>query len=278
MDFTRKVNEFVTEIFCKKTAAMKKVIASVIASKSVKNFARIGFLQSWVVAALLVLGLLSGCSHVDTAERRVVMIFVDVSLSSLPERDNYKRYIEQIISSLKPGDVVAGGKIIDLTIAEFTPIFNIELPAFDFWNDNRTRHQKIVGKLTARMFASIDSVLESRGKIEKSEIINSFLICDQFMRNKNGKKTLVILSDMIECSSDFNFDKDDLTPAYIDRAMQTLRGKGRIPNLRNVDVWIVGAYAQNTEKYFAVQNFWNRYVKETGAHGRSYSHTLLDFD
>lgn len=253
---------------------MKKVIAPAILA----IFKKISPWQRWLAAAGLALGMLPACSHVDTAERRIVMVFVDVSLSSLPERENYKRYLEKIIASLKPGDVIAGGKIIDLTIADFTPIFNVQLPAFDFWNDNRTQHQKLVTKLTHQMFASIDSVLESRGKIEKSEIVNSFIICDQFMRNKSGKKTLVILSDMMECSTEYNFDKDNVTPEYIDRAMQALRDKGRIPNLQNVDVWVVGAYAPSTEKYFAVQNFWNRFLKETGANGRSYSHTLMDFD
>jgi hypothetical protein len=250
---------------------MKKVISSCFSARN-------GWLPRVFASALIISGAIQSCSHVDTAERRVVMVFVDVSLSSLPERENYKQYLSKIISSLKPGDVIAGGKIIDLTIADFTPIFNVELPAFDFWNDNRTQHHKMVEKLTARMFASIDSVLQSRGKIEKSEIINSFIICDQFMRNKTGKKTLVVLSDMMECSSEYNFDKDEVTHEYINRAMLSMRAKGRIPNLRNVDVWIVGAYAPSTEKYFAVQNFWNRYLKETGADCRSYSHTLMDFD
>ncbi len=235
--------------------------------------------KSRLLAALLLFGLLSGCGgKVDTAERRVVMVFVDISLSSLPERENYKHYLEKIISSLQPGDVIAGGKIIDLTIAGFTPIFNVQLPAFDFWNDNRTQHHKLVQKLTAQMFASIDSVLQSRGKIDKSEIINSFIICEQFMRNKSGKKTLVILSDMMECSVEYNFAQEDVNAAYIEEAMRALRSKGRIPNLRNIDVWVVGAYASQTEKFFNVQNFWERYIKETGATSRAYSHTLLDFD
>jgi hypothetical protein len=221
---------------------------------------------------------MQGCSHVDTAERRVVMVFVDISLSSLPERENYKHYIEKIVAKLQPGDVVAGGKIIDLTIADFTPIFYVELPAFDFWSDNLTLHKKLVDKITAQLYASIDSVLQSRGKIEKTEIINSFLICEQFMRNKTGKKSMVVLSDMMECSSELNFAKDDLTAEYVDQAIASLRAKGRIPNLRNVDIWVAGAYANSTEKYFAVQGFWNRYLNETGANCRSYSHTLLDFE
>jgi hypothetical protein len=246
--------------------------------KHEKPFPQCRFLQTLLAPALIVLAFLQGCSHVDTAERRVVMVFVDISLSSLPDRENYKHYIEKIVSKLQPGDVIAGGKIIDLTIADFTPIFNVELPAFDFWNDNRTLHHKLVEKITTHMYASIDSVLQSRGKIEKSEIINSFLICEQYMRNKTGKKSMVVLSDMMECSSEFNFVKDDLTATYVDQAIASLRAKGRIPNLHNVDVWIAGAYAPNTEKYFAVQGFWNRYLQETGANCRSYSHTLLDFE
>lgn len=235
--------------------------------------------KSRLLAALLMFSLLPGCGgKVDTAERRVVMVFVDISLSSLPERENYKLHLEKIISSLQPGDMIAGGKIIDLTIADFTPIFNVQLPAFDFWSDNRTQHHKLVQKLTAQMFASIDSVLQSRGKVEKSEIINAFIICEQFMRNKSGKKTLVILSDMMECSAEYNFAQDEVNATYINNAMQSLRAKGRIPNLRNVDVWVVGAYASQTEKFFNVQNFWERFIKETGATSRAYSHTLLDFN
>ncbi len=98
------------------------------------------------------------------------------------------------------------------------------------------------------------------------------------MRNKTGKKSMVVLSDMMECSSELNFEKDELTADYVNRAIESLRAKGRIPNLRNVDVWIAGTYASSTEKYFAVQGFWNRYLNETGANCRSYSHTLLDFE
>jgi len=250
---------------------MKPFIPPFVGLKFKKN--------SRLLAAGLLFCLLPGCGgKVDTAERRVVMVFVDISLSSLPERENYKQHFEKIISALQPGDVIAGGKIIDLTIADFTPIFNVQLPAFDFWNDNRTQHHKLVQKLTGQMFSSVDSVLDSRGKIEKSEIISSFILCEQFMRNKSGKKTLVILSDMMECSAEYNFAQDEINAAYIEEAMRTLRAKGRLPNLRNVEVWAIGAYASQTEKFFTVQNFWERYIKETGATGRSYSHTLLDFD
>jgi hypothetical protein len=227
---------------------------------------------------LAAVAFLQGCSHVGTAERRIVLVFVDMSLSSLSQRENFKQYIEKVVSKLEPGDRIAVGKIIDLTIADFTPIFDAELPAFNFWTDNRTLHQKMIDDIIAGVHANVDSVLQTRSKIEKSEIINSFLICEQFMRNKSGRKTLVILSDMLECSSDYNFEKDELTAEYIDNAVQSLRTKGRIPRLNNVEVWIAGAHAKTTEQYFAVQGFWNRFLAETGSMPRSYSHALLDFD
>jgi hypothetical protein len=240
------------------------------------KFAKI--FQSWLLYALVAMALLPGCGNVDTAEPRVVLIFVDMSLSTMPDRENYKQYVGKIVSKLKPGDRVAICKIIDLTLADFTPILDVEIPPFDFWNDNRTLHHKLVEQITARMTASIDSVLQTRGKVEKSEIINSFLVCDQFMRNKNGKKCMIVLSDMLECSSEFNFEKDELTGAYVENALQTLKEKGRIPRLDNVEVWVVGAYAKTTEQYFAVQGFWNRFLQETHANLRSYSHALLDFE
>ncbi|MDZ7344861.1 MAG: hypothetical protein ONA90_10160, partial [candidate division KSB1 bacterium] len=155
---------------------------------------------------------------------------------------------------------------------------DVEIPIFNFWTDNRTLHKKMVDDITSRLFADIDSVLDSRGKIERSEIINAFLISEQFLRKKSGRKSLVILSDMLECSSEYNFEREELTTDYVEKAIQSLRDKDRIPRLDNVEVWVAGAFAKTTEKYFAVQNFWNRYIRETGAECRSYSHTLLDFD
>jgi len=218
------------------------------------------------------------CNRAQTNQSRFVMIFIDMSLSTLPDRDNYRTYMERIISKLEPGDRITVCKIIDLTIADFTPIFDVTIPPFNFWTDNLTRHEGMVRAVSGQIMATVDSVLQTRPKVQKSEIINSFLICDQFTRNKQGQKSLVIISDMLESSSEFDFNRDELTAEYIDEAIRSLKNKGRIPQLEGVEVWIAGAYAKNTEQYFAVQGFWNRYLAETGAILKSYSHTLLDFE
>lgn len=229
-------------------------------------------------AAMIAGAVATGCNHAAPKESRHVMIFIDMSLSTLPDRDNYKKYIERIVSKLEEGDRLTVCKIIDLTIADFTPIFDITFPSFSMWNDNRTQYDKSLREITRSLIATVDSVLSSRVKMQKSEIVNSFLICDQIKNGKASRKSLIIISDMQESSSEFDFDKDQLTSQYLDGAIATLRSKHRIPRLEGVEVWMAGAYSKDTEKFFAVQEFWKRYVTATGATLRSYSHTLLDFE
>lgn len=219
-----------------------------------------------------------GCNEASPKEPRLVMVFIDVSLSTLPDRENYKKYIDLIVTRLEAGDRIMVGKILDLTIAEFVPIYDAKLPAFNMFSDNRTRYEKTIRDISNGIMATVDSVLDARAKVQKSEIVNSFLICEQVMRSWAGRKSIVIISDMQESSSEFNFDTDHVTTAYLENVLATLKLKNRIPQLNGVDVWIAGAYAKDTEQFFAVQEFWKRYLAVTGANLRSYSHTLLDFD
>jgi len=218
------------------------------------------------------------CNHTEPVDRRYVMIFIDMSLSTLPDRENYRKHIETIVNRLKAGDRLTVCQITDQTIAEFAPIFDTTLPSFNFWTDNRTRYDKAVRDLSAQIMTTVDSVLQARPKVKKSEIINSFLICEQFMRNKQGKKSIAIFSDMQESSVDMEFSRDTVTAQYIHQAIVNLKSKDRIPKLKDVEVWIAGAYAKSTEQYFAVEQFWSRYIQETGAVLKSYSHTLIDFE
>jgi hypothetical protein len=236
------------------------------------------FTSAVLAAAFFILTMAPGCDTSAPKEPRLVMVFIDVSLSTLPDRENYKKYIDFIVSKLEAGDRIMVSRILDLTIAEFAPIYDAKFPAFNIFSDNRTHYDKTIRTMSRQIMATVDSVLDLRAKVQKSEIVNSFLICDQVMNGWSGKRSVVIISDMQESSSEFNFDTDRLTPAYVENVLATLKLKNRIPQLRGVEVWIAGAYAKDTEQFFAVQDFWKRYLAETGATLRAYSHTLLDFE
>lgn len=232
-----------------------------------------------ILAAILIIGLGgSACQKAQSEESRMTMVFVDLSLSTLPDRNNYKEHLAKIIAKLKAGDRLTVCKIIDLTIADFEPIFDITVPSFDMWTENRTNYERFVSNLNLQVMATIDSVLNTRSKVQQSEIISAFMICDQMTRGQRGKKSLVLISDMQESSPELDFGRDKITPEYIGQAITALRQKGRVPRLQDVEVWVAGAYAKDTEQYYAVQSFWDRYITETGATLRSYSHTLLNFE
>lgn len=232
-----------------------------------------------ILATILILGLAgTACQNAQSEESRMTLVFVDLSLSTLPDRESYKEHLAKIITTLKAGDRLIVCKIIDLTIADFEPIFDITVPAFNMWTDNRTNYKRFVDNLNVQVLATIDSVLSTRSKVQQSEIISAFMICDQMTRGRRGKKSLVLISDMQESSSELDFGRDRVTSEYIGQAIQELRQKGRVPRLQDVEVWVAGAYAKDTEQYYAVQSFWDRYITETGATLRSYSHTLLNFE
>ena len=96
---------------------------------------------------------------------------------------------------------------------------------------------------------------------------------------KNEKNILVIFSDMIEESGDYNFAKETLSEKRIQEIISKEKGKKRIPDLAGVKVYITGATATTSDKFFAVQNFWFIYFKECGATlaKENYGSALLSF-
>jgi len=97
-------------------------------------------------------------------------------------------------------------------------------------------------------------------------ILSSMQTVDRvFGSFKKNKKILVIFSDMIEDSKDYNFDDVTLTTEAIDGIIAKEKAKGRMPDLTGTTVYVVGATCSNADKYMNIQNFWMKYFKECGA-------------
>lgn len=76
----------------------------------------------------------------------------------------------------------------------------------------------------------------------------------------------MIMSDMIEDSATYNFQKEKLTDARIDQIIEHEKAKGLLPDLNNVQVYAVkSATQQSREVYESIERFWLRYFKECGA-------------
>ena len=114
-----------------------------------------------------------------------------------------------------------------------------------------------------------------------TEILDSLNIADIiFHDEKERQKVLVILSDMIQDSKDYKFDKDRITDEYINNVIRSRQKNKLVPNLANVKVYVAGASAADSDKFRAIQAFWARYFSESRADfsPHRYGHSLINFE
>lgn len=91
--------------------------------------------------------------------------------------------------------------------------------------------------------------------------------------------TLILLSDMLEDSEAYNFEKQRFTDAFELQAIADAARDGRLPDLAGAKVYVAGASAQSAGRACDVQKFWLAYIK--AANGRlspeNYGPALMNF-
>jgi hypothetical protein len=123
--------------------------------------------------------------------------------------------------------------------------------------------------------------LSAKRGTPRTEIINSLNIADKIFHNeKVRQKILILLSDMIQDSKEYNFDRVKVTNEYTSRIINDQKKENRIPDLKSVKVYVAGANASDSEKFRSIEKFWNRYFVATGADFslHRYGHSLLEFE
>lgn len=255
---------------------MNKITRSMIPGKI-----RLSFILHLLAVLSILWGFFPACRPGSSPQPRLLVVFTDMS-ASIPanERALYEAYMDTIISTLQSGDRLVVAKISDGTMIRFSPIFARTLPQYSFWMDNPLTHKRQLDKIRTEVRQKTSKALKSSERSPRTEIIMSFLVSEEEFRNWTGRKRLVLLSDMLECSTDLNFEVQplNLTPPVIEAAIQRLRDKNRIPRLDSVSVWVAGATAQNSDDFLAVKAFWERYIRETGAILEHYSHDIGQFE
>jgi len=110
--------------------------------------------------------------------------------------------------------------------------------------------------------------------------LNSLNIAETFFHNEKRQKILIILSDMIQDSKEYNFAQVTVTDKYIDEVIRYRQKHTLIPNLIDVKVYVAGASGTDSNKFRSIEKFWTRYFEKSGAdfsHHR-YGHSLIEFE
>jgi hypothetical protein len=212
---------------------------------------------------------------------RIIIIFVDMSDSANQIRHTVcKEAFEKIYQNLRQGDRVVVGTITSRSYIEFKPTVDVEIPKKTIW-DNRLQFEKKLANTKEKIRGETNKLLSRERGTLLTEILDSLNIADIiFHDEKERQKILVILSDMIEDSKEYNFDKDKITDDYINNAIRDRQKNKLMPNFTGVKVYVAGASAADSNKFRAIQTFWTRYLTKSGADfsPQRYGHSLISFE
>ena len=223
----------------------------------------------------------SGKSENSLQNPRLIIILVDMSGSTEQVRPTVcKEAFEKIYKNLRQGDRVVVGTITSRSYIEFKPTVDEEIPKKTIW-DNRLQFERKLTNSKEKIREETNKLLSQERGTLLTEILDSLNIADSiFHGEKERQKILVILSDMIQDSKEYNFDKDKITDEYIHKVIGYRQENNLMPNLTGVKVYVAGASADDSNKFRAVQTFWTRYLTKSGADFSShrYGHSLINFE
>lgn len=216
----------------------------------------------------------------NAKKSRVLVIFVDMSGSAnLARRTVYREAFEKIYQNLGQGDRVMVGTITGRSYIDFKPAVDVKIPKKSIWV-NRIQFERNLTETKEKIRREVGRLLSRKRGTQRTEILNSLNIAETIFHNEKRRKILVILSDMIQDSKEYNFDRVKVTDKYIDKVIRYRQKNNLIPSLTDVKVYVAGASGTDSNKFRSVEKFWVRYFAESGAdfsHHR-YGHSLISFE
>ena len=230
----------------------------------------------------------SGASNADAflnigkekKEPRVITVFVDMSGSTNQARRTvYRNAFDKIYANLQQGDRLIVGTITGRSYIDFKPAVDAEIPKQSIWV-NRISFEQNLAKTKKDIKIKVENLLSARRGTPRTEIINSLNIADKIFHSEKRPKILIILSDMVQDSKEYNFERTKVTDKYIAKIIRERKKQNLIPKLHNVKVYVAGVSAKDSRKFRSIERFWKHYFITSGADFslHRYGHSLLEFE
>jgi len=216
----------------------------------------------------------------DKKGPRVIVVFVDMSGSTnTARRTVYRKAFGKIYQNFQEGDRIVIGTITGRSFIDFKPVVDAEIPKQSVWV-NRISFEQNLAKTKSNINKQVEGLLSRKKGTPRTEILNSLNIADTIFHKEKRHKILVILSDMIQDSKEYNFERTKVTNNYISNIIRFRKKHNLVPNLAGVKVYVAGASADEARKFRSIEKFWNSYFKLSGADFSThrYGHSLLEFE
>jgi RNase P/RNase MRP subunit POP5 len=236
-----------------------------------------------------------GCAQAPAKTSQVVVALFDVSGSTRGQRQQYLRDFRRIVGCLakdaesraRPELRLLADRITENPLAQSEFKINVAIKARDPRRDNPIAYKRLLDQTIGGILRQAESIL---GRLESgvfgTRIMDALLLAQKGIASyKRESNVLVVFSDMIEQSGRYDFSKIDLSARGIDTIIARERRDGRIPDLKGVRVYVIGAGAAQTgglppDRIMAIERFWLRYFEQAGAEMRKerYGAALIRFE
>lgn len=241
----------------------------------VRDLRRLG-----MVLALAAVATACGDGEAGPSGKAVVVLFDLSGSTESPEtREAYCESFREILSTIGHGDALAAGWIVESSVSQ--PQLPVDTTFSEF--DPETTNPLVKEAKRARadsLLRSARDVIhdkvcrrlnEQDGSVRRTDIITSLdLAADILKARPSDSDELVIMSDMIEDSERYQFDEMNLARSQRQDILQSEMEQGRLPDLEDVRVCVVGAAGERTDRYYQVEEFWTAYFDSAGAELTTY--------
>lgn len=204
---------------------------------------------------------------------KFVYVLVDFSKSTLPKSgtpDPYRRTLDRVVKSVRAGDRILIAKITDNSMTQFKLIHEVTFPTFNMFIDAKLKYDRTMKGMRADLDRALGTAFEDRRKqgSARTDLMSSLILAGQYFSKtpQAGRKVLFILSDMLEDSAAYNFERMRLSPVDAHRIIENEKVAERLPALGGVEVYVSGASANSTQRMLDVKRFWFAYFRAAGAH------------
>lgn len=225
---------------------------------------------SLIIAVLLGAVVLADAKAKKEDPGLLVVTLVDVSASATRSEDVRSNYVDafnRMLSEMTHGDSMFAALISEKSISEQRFPIKEEFPPFNPTTDNdlllRAQRNRADEELKGKKEKILNGLtgLLSQGR-SSTDIMGAIYTAGKiFERSPEREKILVLLSDMIEESDRYNFRKDGLS----DSRIKQIINKEKIPNLKGVKVFVVGAKAPSRDRFERIESFWTAFFKHGNA-------------
>lgn len=207
-----------------------------------------------------------------TIKPQTTVVLLDRSASIAKEdKELYLASLDEISESLRAGDRVILAKIGDRPRSGF----RIEKEVAVKRTGKRLKDQEAVDKATMDLKSyAADFVGSANQNPAKHTLILETIsaAAEAYEAAPRDGASLVLLTDGIEESSLADFKHGKLNEAAIAATLKRIEQSGLLPDLRGVNVHLVGAGGRN---YAEIERFWRAYFSKTGATLKSYGRLAL---